>query len=85
VYLWDLIGIKLTKFSSPKSQPDPLAVDRTVDQTKGRSTGPVDRYARERAHGQRKRPVDRLKAPNSRVLAGRPGGQPQAWPRRPGG
>ena len=38
MYLWDLIGIKLTKFSVPDYQPD-LAVDRIS----GRSTGPVDR------------------------------------------
>ena len=62
-----------------------LAVDRTVNRIRGRSTGPVDRCARKREHGQPKRPVDRavdrLKAPNSRVVAGRP----QAMAGRSGG
>ena len=47
-----------------------------------RSTGPVDRCARERAHGQPSQPVDRtidrLKAPHSRVGVGRPDGRPMA-------
>ena len=50
----------------------------------GRSTGTVDRCARWRAHGQPTRPVvravDWLKAPHSRVGAGRPGGWPLAVP-----
>ena len=36
-----------------------LAVDRTVDRIRGRSTGPVDRCAQECARSQPLRPVDR--------------------------
>ena len=50
-----------------------LAVDRAVDRTRGRSTGPVDRCAQERARCQPLRPVDstvnRLKFPYSWVRA----------------
>ena len=53
-----------------------LAVDRTVDRTSGRSTGTVDRCARDVHKGLPIRPVDRvvdrLKAPHSRVGAGQP-------------
>ena len=62
-----------------------------VDRTRSRSTGPVDRHARGRAHSQPLRPVDRavdrLQVPHSRVGAvdrtvdsrlgiGRPRGRP---------
>ena len=67
-YLWDFIGIKITKFSNLKSLPDLLADDRTS----GRSTGLVDRYKRNMHKDQPSRPVDRavdrLKSTHSRVL-----------------
>ena len=50
-----LLELKYLSFKSQINQPDQLAVDRTS----GRSTGPVDRCARERAHGQPTRLVDR--------------------------
>ena len=68
--LWDLIGIKLTKFLIP------LFLSRTnwrstepIDRTSSRSTGTVDRCARDVHKGQPIQSVDRavdwLKAPLS--------------------
>ena len=83
VILWDFIEVKKTSFSIPQnpSQTDWRSTE-PVDRISGRSIGTVDRCARGRAHGQPTRPVDRavdrLKAPHSRVGAGRPGGRPEA-------
>jgi len=74
VLLWDLIEIKRQVFNTQIPNQTALAVDRTVDRTRSRSTVTVDRCAREVHKGQPTRPVDRavdqLKAPHSRVGAG---------------
>ena len=81
VILWDLIGIKIPKFQVPNLSA--RSAGGRPDQWS------VDRYARGRAHGQPTwlvdRTVDRLRAPHSRVGAGRPGGRPLAKHGRPGG
>ena len=88
VILCDLIDIKKTSFQSSNPSLTALAVDRTVDRPSGRSTGTVDRCARDVHKGQPIRSIDRavgrLKAPHSRVGAGRPGGDRWLWPSRPG-
>ena len=72
--LWDLFGIKLTKFSFPKiparhtgGRPDGRRVQWSADRTgQPMCTGDM--------HKASLRAVDQLKAPHSRVLAGQPGG-----------
>ena len=67
--LWDFIGVKLSKFQVPNYLQELLAVERTANHlSTGWSTDVHKRRAQDQPSRQVNRAVDRLKAPNSRVL-----------------